>query len=593
MKTSVKRIAIPIALIVLLLTALTPALAQSPELVTAQVDRNALTTAETLTLSITVNANAANSAAPKLPQLDGFQIVGSSSSSQISIINGSISSQAVYSYRLRPTRAGELTIPALGMTINGQTYNTQPITIQVTQGNGAAPPAPAQQPSSGGEQAAQPSAELKGQDYFVEAEVDNPTPYVGQQVTYTFRFYQGTADFFAEQPQFSPPDFNGFWAEKQSDQSQYRAQAAGRVYNVTELKTILFPSSAGPLTIEAAKLTIPGGFFNRGVALQTKPVELSVQPLPPNAPSGFNGAVGQYSLSAKVDAAQGKVNEPVTWRVTLSGRGNINAAPDPQWPEIPGWRDFESQATINTQVQNGVMTGSKVYERLLLPTRSGQFTLPALEYVYFDPETGAYQSTATDPLQISIAPGEAGAEAPLPSAAEAAAPGSAPAVTTDIRYLKPVPDHLNAKTRPLTQSPGYWLLWGVPLLALGGSLLWQRRQTFRAQNPHLARRSKARKKAKHALAQVKNQADVYSAVAQILNNYLADKLNCSVSGLTHQARAHLLAEKGVPADLIAAVDSIYLVAETGRYAPGAEDPARGQNLLTETDKIIGKLEKAL
>ena len=596
MKTRTNRIAIPVTLILLLLTLLTPVWAQAPDVITAQVDRRALSTDETLTLSITVNANAANSAAPQLPPLDGFQIIGSSSSSQISMINGSISSKAVYSYRLRPTKTGELTIPALGMTIDGQTYSTDPIAIQVTPGNGApAQSAPAQQPSGAGQPTAQPSAELNGQDYFVEAEVDNAAPYVGQQVVYTFRFYQGASDFFAEQPQFNPPDFNGFWTEKQSDQSQYRAQAAGRTYNVTELKTILFPSSAGQITIEPAKLTIPGGFFSRGVALQTKPVELNVQPLPPNAPPDFNGAVGQYSISAEVDATEGKVNEPVTWRVTLSGRGNINAAPDPEWPEIPGWRDFDSQATINSQAQNGVMTGSKVYERLLLPTRSGQFTLPALKYVYFDPEAGDYQTIATDPIPITIAPGEAGAEAPLPPAANAAAKtkGSAPIVAADIRYLKPVPDHLNAQTRPLTQSAGYWLLWGLPLAALGASVLWQRRQSYRAQNPHLTRHSKARKKAKKALAQARNQADVYSAGAQILNDYLADKLNRPVVGLTHQSRADLLAEKGVPADLITAVDNAYLSAEMGRYGPGAGDPAHKQNLLAEIDKLIETLEKAL
>ncbi len=596
MKTLSKRIAIPITLIVLLLTLLTPVLAQSPDVVTAQVDRNTLTTDETLILSITVNANAANSAAPQLPPLDGFQIIGSSSSSQISIVNGSINSQAVYSYRLRPTRTGELTIPAFGMTIDGQNYSTEPITVQVTQGNGApAQSAPAQQPSGNSEQAAQPSAELNGQDYFVEAEIDNSTPYIGQQVVYTFRFYQGTSDFFAEQPQFSPPDFNGFWAEKQSDQSQYRVQAAGRTYNVTELKTILFPSSAGAITIEPAKLTIPGGFFSRGVALQTKPVELNVQALPPDAPPNFNGAVGQYSISAEVDATEGKVNEPVTWRVTLSGRGNINAAPDPEWPEIPGWRDFNSQATINTQMQDGVMGGSKVYERLLLPTRSGQFTLPALEYTYFDPETGAYQRTATNPIPVSITPGDA--EAPLPpqsfTGADAGTTGKLQNITTDIRYLKPVPDHLNAQARPLTASPVYWLAWGVPLAGLAISFLWQRRQSYWAQNAHLARSSKARKKAKQALAQAKNQPDVYSAGAQILNDYLADKLNQSVAGLTHQSRADLLAEKGLHSDLIAAVDNAYLIAEMGRYAPGAGNPAHGQNLLAEIDNIIGKLEKAL
>ena len=115
---------------------------------------------------------------------------------------------------------------------------------------------------------------------------------------------------------------------------------------MTELRTVLFPSLAGPVTIEPARITIPGGFFSSGAELQTQPVALDVKPMPPNAPPSFNGAVGQFTLSGNVDTTQSKVNEPITWEVTLSGWGNLNALPDPTWPDLPEWRSFESQATM-------------------------------------------------------------------------------------------------------------------------------------------------------------------------------------------------------------------------------------------------------
>ena len=43
-----------------------------------------------------------NAEPPEIPMLDGFQIVGTSRSSQTSIINGNISSQAIYYYMLQP-----------------------------------------------------------------------------------------------------------------------------------------------------------------------------------------------------------------------------------------------------------------------------------------------------------------------------------------------------------------------------------------------------------------------------------------------------------------------------------------------------------
>ena len=124
------QIGVTLVLMMGLLAALTPsAFAQSP--VEADVDRNNLSTGETLTLTITISGG--NASGPQMPMLDGFQIVGTSKSSQISIVNGTISSQAFYNYVLQPTETGTLTIPGIPVTIDQQTYVTQPIFIEVFQ----------------------------------------------------------------------------------------------------------------------------------------------------------------------------------------------------------------------------------------------------------------------------------------------------------------------------------------------------------------------------------------------------------------------------------------------------------------------------
>ena len=132
----------------------------------------------------------------------------------------------------------------------------------------------------------------------------------------------------------------------------------------------------GPITIEPAQLSTSGGFFSRGAQLQTQPVSLDVGPLPADAPEGFSGAVGQFTINGTLDSDQTKVNEPLTWQVTLSGQGNLNAVPDPIWPEMTDWRSFESQASINSQMQDGLIIGSRTYERLLVPEAEGDFTIP-------------------------------------------------------------------------------------------------------------------------------------------------------------------------------------------------------------------------
>jgi len=225
------------------------AFAQSP--VIAEVDRNQLSTGETLTLSITVSGG--NAQPPEMPMLDGFQIVGTSRSSQTSIINGNISSQAVYYYMLQPIQSGTLTIPGIPVVVNQQTYVTQPITVEVSQG--AAPSASQQNAPINPTEPT--SEEFNGQEVFVEAEVDNPAPFVGEQITHTFRFYR--AINLLGQPAYEGPSFSGFWNESETQQVDYDVTIGNRVYRVVELSTKLFPTSVGEFTIHHSRFVLHPG----------------------------------------------------------------------------------------------------------------------------------------------------------------------------------------------------------------------------------------------------------------------------------------------------------------------------------------------
>ncbi len=569
--------------ILLLILATVSAWAQSP--ITAEVDRTSVSTAEFVTLTVAVNTGTLNPPRPSLPPLDGFDVVGTSSSSQISMVNGKITTQNVYQYRLHPTQTGNLTIAPISISMQGQTYSTQPITIQVTQGNtsGQAPLSPNQSTPA-------PAPDtLNGQDFFVEATVDNATPYLGQQVIYTFRFYQAVN--LLDQPRYDAPSFTGFWNQQQPDQNQYTVQNSGRMYRVTELRTVLFPTNAGPITIEPAVLTIPGGFFSTGQILHTQQVTLTVQSLPPNAPANFSGAVGNLSLTAEVDSTQGKVNDPITLKVTLKGEGNIENMPDPAWPDIPGWRSFESKATTNTELKNGKLSGQRVYERLLVPGVPGNTTIPAITYAYFDPDTKTYRVLSTNPIAVSVAPAED--ELPVPTL-----PGNnketVQRVATDIRHIKTVPPVLKSARAPLTAQPIYWLMWSLPLLALAGSTIWQRRQAHLQNNIGLARSLRAGKKAKRALAQARKYGnDPYSTAGQVLTTYLSDKFNQPIGGMTRPALTDLLKQHDLSAELVKRVQNCLTESDLGRFSPTASNPHHGERLLQEVEKLIDSLEHIL
>ena len=409
-----------------------PALAQEP-LVSAEVDRTELTTDDTLTLTLTIRGSRAGSG-PALTGLRGFAILGTSISMSRRTIQGETTSEEVHVFTLQPTEAGTLTIDPISATVDGRSHSTEPITVTVTQGAGASP----QRRSRG--TIVPPADELTGQDFYVEAEVENPQPYIGQQTAYVFRFYRA-AGLLVQPSDYDAPDFVGFWRTDQTNEGTYGTLAAGRDYRVTELRTIIFPSVTGNQTIGPAALTIPlpvpGGFFRRASTLTTNPVGVEVRPLPDGAPDGFTGAVGQLDIRARVNRRVGVVGDPLTLTVTVTGRANFENLADPVWPDMPQWRSFDSAAAIDTNVNSGRLTGRKVYERVLIPNTPGDVEIPPIVYPYFDPDASIYRTASTGPIRVSVAPADGEPPAPATTGSEAAE-----REPTDIRHIKPAPSRL-------------------------------------------------------------------------------------------------------------------------------------------------------
>jgi len=602
---------------VLLATLLqSPLHAQSaPVSVTADVDRTTVARGETVTLSVTVIG--AEPMRPQLPALDDFEVLNSSSGTQISIHNGSVNLQFTYHYTLLPQRAGDLQIDAVVVVADNQTYTTEPITLRVT--DNAPTPTPADTPTSPAN--THPSRTPDG-DLFVEAAIDNSQPYLGQQLMYTFRFYRAVTAF--GRPRYNAPDFSGFWNQQEESEAQSMVRSGGQYYELTELKTVLFPTVAGARTIEPATIRVPGSLLSPDVTLQTEPITLTVRPHPSPAPDRFTGAVGQLTIAAHVDITQTVVNEPVQLRITLEGSGNIDAWLAPQLPDLPDWRVFDSSSDVVTQLRDERLVGRRVYEYLLTPTRAGEFTLPPVEYSYFDPESHSYQTVASAPIELAVEPGAvsasptaaAPATAPTtaPTTARAttpvttsmgeaglAAPTASPAVAQvprNIGSIKPVPVALQLARSPLVENRLYQLAWLIPLLLLGADYGWQWQRRRRGRTPGWRHRSQARRRARRTLAQArKEQQEPSKAASRVLLTYLADKLDTATIGLTHARLAAHLHERGVSDDLIRRVQHLLARSDAMRFAPAGSSarPVRGAaaHLLDDTEEIIAELEKTL
>ena len=591
-----------------------PAYAQKPDIVTAEVDRSELTTDEYLNLSVNINLDYGTITEPVLPPLDGFDLIGTSTSTSMSIINGVLSTQKMFQYTLRPTKPGQLVIGPVSVTLNGQPYSTSPITVNVTQGNGL-PPAQPVTPSTPGLPSVPGFPSLSGllksfglnipfefddpveqldpssvpskllvNDFLVEAEVDNPSPYMGEQVTYTFRYYR-PADSVGRHT-YQEPEFTGFWVHPESEEKQFGTRVAGRDIRMTEIKTVLLPTVVGEVEIEPAVITSEGDIFSRGFAIQTLPQKILVQPLPDGAPVDFTGAVGNFSISAEVDTNQTKVNDAVTLNITITGEGNLETFADPVWQIGPQWRAFDSQSATNIQTQDGKLAGARSINQVLVPTMPGNFTIPAIKFSFFDPQSASYRTTSTNPIDISV---ESDGQPLAPVVIE-----DGPTTISSVGHIRPIKDSPQSYSLPssLTHRVGFWLLWTLPLFLLVGQYGWNKRKQYLMNNPEAKRSQKAAKKAYQALKRVDiNSSDYYSSVGRILTTYISDKLNRSVAGLTQAELSGLLLAHGVNNDLVKQVRTCLTISEIGQYAPTYQMNTKEVHL--ETKSLIAEFEKVL
>ena len=425
---------------------------------------------------------------------------------------------------------------------------------------------------------------------FVRAMVDNDRPYLGQQITYSLRIYQSKdANLSSVRVRYEPPDFVGFWNSRQTSQDEHEETIGPTEYRVVEVRTVLFATVVGAGEIEPAVLDVSTGTPGNPGRMKSPAVAVEVRSLPAPEPVGFAGAVGRFEISSSADSAEGKLNEPVLLTLRISGEGNIEALPDPGWPEFAGWRVIESPVSIESQVVARQITGSRTYQIVIMPEHAGRLTIPEIRYPYFDPALKRYVELATAPIDVSISDA-AGSPAvpPLPAVAEAEEE------VPEVRPIKAVPPSLRQRGTELAESTGYWVAWAIPALVIVGAVAWRRRLASQEAARVEVLRNSALPDALAALeSALASGGDPRVAASEAVLSYLSARLETQVNGLTREALLGRLSEAGVSSDLEDRVGETLAAGESARYTPPAGGSAEAGNHADRTSQLLGELEGAL
>lgn len=557
----------------------------------------------------------------KGPTFKGFSLRGgpsTSSSSSTSFVNGQMSHSVstTFSYTLLADMEGTFTIGPASCTANGKKISSQSFTIQVEKLSAAQQQQRQQQQQQRGydpwgrpQQQSQQPVKIDDKSLFARASVSNSHPYQGEQVIITYKIYtQVPISQFAID---KLPGNRGFWAEDLSEGKQikqYEETIGDRRYQVAEIRRgALFAQQSGKLTIDPLDLNVlaivqqqrqrtgsimdlfDDAFFNTRQAversLSTNRISIDVRSLP-TAPQDYSGAVGKFEVKGGINTDKVRANEAITYRLTVSGTGNLMLinAPQPTFPSV--FEVYDPQIMDNIQKSDNGISGTRTFEWILIPRTKGEYRIPEFRFVYFDPTTGQYVTRTIAAQDIKVERGD-------PNNSVVSGKDDVQLLNNDINYIHPV-----TKLRPIQDKEQagapFWIVISLIFIIVGVIIIVGNRAAKAEQDVAGMRMRRATRMAQKRLkkaAQYLNSNDTdafYQEIYCAIWGCLSDKYTIPLSQLNRDTVSECLAEKQVPQAQQESIMKVLQDVDLARFAPG--DPqAQKKSIYSEALIMIAGL----
>lgn len=556
----------------------------------------------------------------RAPSFEGFEVLmgpSSSRSSSTSIVNGEVTSTSTitYTYILMGVKEGEYSIPGASIVADGDSKTSNSLKVKVlppdrTTGNG-------QQAGRGQGRVSSVSStgQISSNDLFITATVNKTNAYEQEAILLTYKVYF-TVNL--RELEIKMPDLKGFLTQEVELQ---RGQPTlehyqGRNYNtIVWSQYVLFPQQAGKLEIPSIDFDATVAvrtqrsmdpfdmFFNGGTGyvdvrktISTPKLTVNVSPLPTGKPASFSGGVGDFSIKSSISTTELKANEAVTLKLEISGTGNMKLI---NTPEVDFPQDFE---TYDPKVENKFsltrngLSGKKFIEYLAIPRHAGTFTVPSVEFSYFDLKSQSYKTLTTESYELNVAKGEGGSSEQLIS--NYSNKEDVKLIGQDIRYIKMGNVALCSKGSGLFGTWQYYFCYIVPLLILVIAVIIYRKHAIENANVSRVRTKNANKvavkrlKLASKLMTENKQEAFYEEILKASWGYISDKMNIPVAQLSkdnvEQELMNHHVDKGLTDDFIKILNEC----EFARYAPTSVAGGMEQ-VYTSAIEVISKMENSI
>ncbi len=608
---------------VLLVLALTiPASGAEPITVQAAVETDRVYAGESFAFRVIVEG-ATPQVQPQLPALDAFEVAYEGgqdvSSHSISIVNGrrteTVIEQYYFQYRLTALAPGRHTIPAATLTIDGQTYRTQPIAITVVQ-------------------------PTEHQDFKLRLALEKEQVYVGEPVKLRLTWYlrQDVRGFalsmsltgaFAAGDPAAPADarqglLSGEYVAVPflgSEALARRGQGTlnGEQFTTLTLEKVLIPQETGqfrigPAAVELSVVTSQApsrslfdDFFSgsslfrnspfsreatRKLVVPSNELNLEVLPLPEPRPASFTGLVGAYSIETAAAPTEVNVGDPITLTIRVRGPEPLGNIPAPALHTQGSLvADFKVSDEPTTPV---VRDGSAVFTQTIRALNDRVTAIPPLDLSYFDVDQGEYRTVRSAPIplvvratrQVTAADAVGGGDdAPAAAEVETRADGIAhnyedAGVLTDQGVG--LPERL--------RHPAWLAALLAPMaLYLGLAAVHVARRRSGADTADSRRRRALREARRELRATHSDESTEATGTSRAVQGYLAATFDVPVAGLTPAEAERLLRERGVPQ--AAAVRALLERCDAARFA--GLGPGAAGGLCDEAERLLGAIDRWL
>jgi hypothetical protein len=582
--------------------------------VKAYVDRTVIGLNQQFSLNVELSGERIDSAIrPQLPPMEAFSAYqGSGSSERYQIVNGKMSSSKTFIYYFYTTKTGKFTIGPVTVISGGKTYKSDPITIEIQK-------VAAQQPRPGGK--ADPSKQSTIQssgEIFIKAYVDKQKVFQNEPVIITYKIYTQVT---VSQINYSKlPSTTGFWVEDFTlpQRPQITVETlGGKRYNVAVIKkSALFPLSSGQKNIDPLIVDcyvqekrrsrdmfdfddfFRDSFFNRTVqkTVRSNPVHIEVMPLPEEGrPEDFNGVVGSYQIECWVDTTHVIAHEAMRLFVKIRGQGHIRTLPEPKIDFPDGFEVYPPEMSEKMDQQDRTITGSKIFEYVIVPRLIGLHKIKQIHYSIFNPLTKSFQTLKTREIPIYVAQNENGSMVSL-----SGQPMSGiMKLGLDFRHIKSAIPRFQKIQVSYVRNWIFWMILFLPIFCLGAAIIFQRNQDRILADVAYARSRRASRMARKHLARSKSliqrsrQKEFYAEVGKGMMGYLGDKLNLEEAGLITENVQELLLKRGVKVETLKPFFDCLHTCDMKRFSPTGANEREMKEFFRKAEQAISLLDKEL